>query len=100
MATTFKNLFRGAAAVSSQTLYTVPSLTTTIVHNIIIANTSTSSRTYTIWLNDIKMAEAVSIPANDSLSIDLKQVLSSGQTIKAQASAIDVNFHIAGLEIT
>jgi hypothetical protein len=100
MAVLFKALFRGAAATTTQTLYTVPSATLAVVNNIIIVNTSSSSRTYTMSLNDIKMAEEVNIPANDSVVIDIKQTLNPTQTIKALASATDVMFHISGLEIT
>ena len=43
MATTSKALFRGAAATSSATLYTVPSATTTVVTNIAVVNTAGSA---------------------------------------------------------
>lgn len=100
MAIAFKALFRGAATTGSSTLYTVPAATTAVVNNIVIANTSNASRTYTLSLDGVKIAEAVSIPANDSLSIDLKQILSATKTITGLASATDVTFHISGLEIT
>jgi hypothetical protein len=100
MAIAFKALFRGAAAITTQTLYTTPSATTVVVNNIVITNTSNASRTYTLSLGGSKIAETVTIPANDSLLIDLKQILSPTQTITGLASATDVIFHISGLEIT
>jgi hypothetical protein len=99
MATTSKALFRGAAATSSTTLYTVPSATTTVVTNILVANTAASSATFDLSLNDIQIANDVSIAANDTLTIDLKQALTATQTIKGLASATTVNFHISGVEI-
>jgi len=100
MAIAFKALFRGAASATVQTLYTVPAATTAVVNNIVVANTSNASRTYTLSLDDVKIAEAVSIPANDSLAIDIKQILDATKTITGLASNTDVTFHISGLEIT
>lgn len=99
MATTFKVLFRGLAATTTQTLYTTPSGTITVVNNIIVANTSNASRTYTLSLAGVKIAETVSVPANDSISIDIKQTLNATNTITGLASATDVTFHISGLEV-
>lgn len=100
MPTTSKALFRGAAATSSTTLYTVPSATTTVVSDIVVTNTAGSTATFTLLLNDISLATTVSIAANDSISISLKQVLTATQTIKGSASATTVNFHVSGVEIS
>ncbi len=99
MATTSKILFRGAASTSSTTLYTTPSATTTVVTDIVIANTAASSATYELLLNDIVLAKTVTVGANDSTIIQLKQPLTATQTVKGLASATTVNFHISGVEI-
>jgi hypothetical protein len=99
MATTSKVLFRGAASTSSTTLYTVPSATTTVVTDIVITNTAASSATYELLLNDIVLAKTVTVGANDSTIIQLKQPLTAAQTIKGLASATTVNFHISGVEV-
>jgi len=99
MATTSKALVRTAAATSSATLYTVPSSTTTVVTNILVANTASSSATFDLLLDDVSIANDVVVAANDSLTIDLKQVLAQNKTIKGLASATTVNFHISGVEI-
>jgi len=99
MATTSKVLFRGAAATSSTTLYTTPSATTTIVTNILVANTAGSSATFELLLDDVVIAKTVSVAANDTTVIDLKQALAATKTIKGLASATTVNFHISGVEI-
>lgn len=99
MATTSKVLFRGSASTSSATLYTTPSATTTIVTNILVANTTGSTATFDLSLDDVQIANDIVIAANDTLTIDLKQVLSANQTIKGLASATTVNFHISGVEI-
>lgn len=99
MAVTSKTLFRGAASTSSTTLYTVPSSTTTVVTDIVIANTASSTATYELLLNDVVLAKTVTVGANDSTIIQLKQPLATTQTIKGLASATTVNFHISGVEI-
>lgn len=100
MANTFKVLFRGAASTSSTTLYTTPAATTCLISSILVTNTSASSQTYTLLLNDVSIATTVPVPANDSALLEIKQVLPAGQTLKGLASATSVNFHASGLEIT
>jgi len=100
MATTSKTLFRGAATTTTTTtLYTVPSATTTVVTNILITNTAASAGTFTMSLGGTSIATTVSVGANDTTIIDLKQVLTATQTIQGGASATTINFHIAGVEI-
>jgi hypothetical protein len=99
MATVSKALFRGAASTSSTTLYTVPASTTTVATNILVVNTAASSATFDLLLDDVSIANDVVVAANDSITIDLKQVLATTKTIKGLASATTVNFHISGVEI-
>jgi hypothetical protein len=99
MATTSKILFRGAASTSSATLYTTPSATTTVVTDIVITNTAGANGTYELLLNDVVLAKTVTVGANDSTIIQLKQPLTATQTIKGLASATTINFHISGVEI-
>ena len=99
MATTSKALFRGAASTSNTTLYTVPSSTTAVITNVVVANTASSAATFDLSLDDVQLANDVSVAANSITVIDLKQVLATTKTIKGLASAVTVNFHISGVEI-
>lgn len=99
MATTSKALFRGAASTSSTTLYTTPSATTTVVTNIVVANTASTAATFDLSLDDVQIANDVTIAANSLAVFDMKQVLVATDTIKGLASATTVNFHISGVEI-
>jgi hypothetical protein len=99
MATVSKILARTAAATTSTTLYTTPSGSTAVVTNIAIANTTASAVTATVSLNSVALLSSVSVAANTTAFIDLKQVLSATQTITGQASTTAVNFHISGVEI-
>jgi len=100
MATSTKTLFRGAASTSSTTLYTVPSSTTTVITNIGVTNTSSSTQSYTLSFNGVIFADTVSITAKDTVVIDLKQIVVATNTITGLASATSVNFHISGVEIS
>jgi hypothetical protein len=101
MATISKTLFRGAATTTTTTtLYTVPSATTAVVTSIIVTNTAGSAGTFTLGLGGTNLATTVTVGANDSTVIDLKQVLTATQTITGGASATTINFHIAGVEIS
>jgi len=101
MATLTKALFRGAATTNTATtLYTVPSLTTTVVTDIIVVNTAGSAGTFTMALAGTSIATTVAVAANDSTVISLKQPMTAAQTITGGASATTINFHIAGVEIS
>jgi hypothetical protein len=100
MATTPKVLFRGAATTTTTTtLYTVPSATTTIVSNIAVTNTASTAGTYTIYLDSVLLADTITVAADSTQFIDLKQVLVATDTIQGGASATSINFHISGVEI-
>ena len=100
MATISKQLARIAAATSATTLYTTPASTTTVVTNIAVTNTAATSATFTLSLNSIALFTTTTIAANSTAFIDLKQVLSATQLITGSASAVTVNFHISGVELT
>lgn len=99
MATTSKILSRAAASTSSAILYTAPTSTTAIVTNIAVANTASSSATFTLSLGGVAIHSGTTISANSTVYIDLKQVLTAGMTITGLASAVTVNFHISGVEV-
>jgi hypothetical protein len=100
MATISKVLFRGAATTSTgTTLYTTPAGTTAVVTNIVIENSSTSAATFTMALNSVPIASAVSIAANSITVIDMKQVLPATQILSGGASTTAVDIHVSGVEI-
>jgi hypothetical protein len=100
MANTPKVLYRGAASTTTTTtLYTVPASTSTIVTNIVVSNTGSSSYTFTLYLAGTLLANTVSIAANSIATFDIKQVLATTNTIQGGASNTAVTFHISGVEI-
>ena len=100
MATTTKALARTALTTTTgTTLYTVPSATTTVISNIVLSNTAATSSTFTLAIDGVNLASAVSMPANSITTIDLKQVLEATKTITGGASTTAVSIHISGVEI-
>jgi len=99
MATTTAVLYRGAAATSSTTLYTVPSSTTAIVTEIMVANTTGSTGNFTITLNGTAIASTVSVGAYDTTVIQCKQVVATTQIIAGSASTTGINLSICGVTI-
>jgi hypothetical protein len=100
MSVTTKVLFRGAATTDEETvLYTVPADTQAIVTNIVVSNTTTTEKTFSLFLDSVAVNLDAPIAGNSSAYIDLKQVLEATETITGGVSAVGVNFHISGVEL-
>jgi len=103
MAVTPVVMARAAAATSNTTLYTVSSTSATaIVTNIVVANTATSTSTFTINIDGVAIASGTSLAANSTAFFDLKQVIpanSPAKTISGSASTTAVTFNISGVEV-
>ena len=100
MSVTSKVLFRGAAtATTSTALYTVPANKQAIVTNIVVSNTTSTERTFTISLDGVAINTAAPLAGNATAYIDLKQVLDTGDVITGGASATGLTFHISGVEL-
>jgi hypothetical protein len=106
MANTFKVLARQFGTTSSVTVYTVPSSTKTLITNIVVSNQDSTARTFTINIlnsalnQSIPLATLTTVPPRDSVIIDAKTLLDTGDEIRILASVVSqVSFHITGLEI-
>lgn len=93
---------------SYSTLYTVPSSTTAVVKEIIVANPTTSAATVTISIvpsgNSASASNnivgGVSVAGNSTFVLDLSQVLATGDAISALASAgTTLNAVVSGVTI-
>jgi hypothetical protein len=101
-------LFRGQPNTSDQLLYTVPASTTAIVAEIIVANTTGTAATITIGLDSAgtlaaanHVLSAVSVAANTTVTYPMRQVLTTGKTIRSlQGTSTALTVHIAGILIT
>ena len=101
MATTPIAIYRGAASTTTNTtLNTVPASTTWIITDVLVVNTSSVSQAFTLALDGVSIATTVTIAANDSVELPMKQVLGASKTITGGATATSVNFHISGVALT
>jgi hypothetical protein len=106
MANTFKVLARQFGTTSSSTVYTTPVNTKTLITNIVVSNQDVSARTFTINIlnsalnQSIPLATLTTVPPRDSVIIDAKTLLDTGDEVRIFSSVNgQVSFHITGLEI-
>jgi hypothetical protein len=99
MAIIQKALARKAAATTSETVYTVPADTSAIVTNVVVANANASAKTVTISLDGVPIISGGVVNGNDTIVMDIRQVLAAGDTVTAFASSTDISIHISGVEI-
>lgn len=107
MYTNFRNIqiYSGAAATSSATLYTSPASTVTCLTDIMITNTASTSATFTLNIvapaGSASAANAlfygVSIPPNTTVQWTGNQAISAGGTLAGYASATSVTFTVTGV---
>lgn len=99
MAATPTLFYRGAAATSSATLYTVPSSTTSVLTDIVVSNTSSDQQYVTITVDGINLVPTVPVSANSVINFQFKTVLATTKVIAGYASSTGVKLHLSGVEI-
>jgi len=105
MAIEFTNA-HGEAAASSTAVYTAPAATEAVIFNLDLANIDgTNSVTATVEVTDTsagttkKILDALSIPINDTFSLNGKIVLEATDVLKIYAGATgDVDYTVAVME--
>lgn len=109
MATTYKVLGQlNPSAVTLTTLYTVPSLTSTIVSTLMICNQAASNGTFRIAVRpagasiDPKhyLSYDTVVPANDSIALTLGITLATTDVVSVYASASTISFNLFGSEVS
>ncbi|GGU77234.1 hypothetical protein GCM10010211_48940 [Streptomyces albospinus] len=82
------------------TAYTVPNAGLAVVTNIVATNPSpTASASVTVRLGGVPLLSGVGIAPSGVLTLDLRQVLTSGDTIEIQGSGAQAHTHISGVEV-
>jgi glucose-6-phosphate dehydrogenase assembly protein OpcA len=108
MATRYKVLGQSApSATTATTLYTVPSLKEAIVSTLVVANRSSSVRTYRVAVrpagaslaNQHYVAFDVAVGAGDSTTLTLGITLAATDVLTVYASSADLTFSAFGTEI-
>lgn len=100
MATTAKKLYANKPGTGSATLYTVPANTTTIVKNIVLCNTTGVAETVTLTAGGQLIINALSVAANDTVTLDLSLVMSEADIITGlQGTSGSISVYISGVEV-
>lgn len=99
MAATPTLFYRGAAATSSATLYTVPSSTTSVLTDIVVSNTSADQQYVTITIDGVNIVPTVPVSAKQVVNLQFRTVIPTGDIIAGYASSADVKFHLSGVEV-
>ena len=101
-------LYQGQPGTSSATLYTVPSSTTVIVKQILVANTTSTAATLTLSLVPSggtagvthHIASAVTVQGNALVTFDLAQVMTAADFLAGlQGTSGALTVTISGLTI-
>jgi len=99
MATNTPTLFyRGAAATTSTTIYTVPSATTSILTDIVVSSTDPNQQTVTIYVDGVVLVPTVPISSNSLVNFQFRTVMAAGKTITALAGSTNVFLHVSGVQ--
>lgn len=80
-------------------VYTAAASTTAIVTNVVIANPTASSISASLTMDGMGIAKQISIAANQSTFIDMKQVLATTKKISVLASVPQVDVQISGMTV-
>lgn len=88
---------------SGQTLYTVPASKTAIIKQIVVTNVTASAATFSLYIGSAAtpnaLFSATSVAANDTIIVNLSQVLNAFETLTALASSnSSLNITISGVE--
>jgi len=109
MATTYKVLGQvNPSATTLTTLYTVPSLTSTVASTLMICNQAASNGTFRVAVRpagaSISSLHYLSydtvVPANDSIALTLGMTLATTDVVSVYASSTSLSFNLFGSEIT
>lgn len=80
-------------------VYTVPASTTVVATNAIISNPTAGAITVSLTLDNVAVTKQVSVAANQSIFIDMKQVLDTTKKIIVLASVPQVDVQISGMVV-
>lgn len=99
MTTQQKVLFRGEVPATNTSVYSVPSSTSAIVTNLIVANTSSSSIALSISIGGFSVFSETEVFGNTSVFVDLKQVMNEFDAIEVSGSTTGLDIHVSGVEV-
>ena len=86
MANTFKNYTKASIGTTAQSVYTVPSSTTSVMIGLNLSNTATTQVTADVLLNGTYIVKNVPIPSGSSLdALGGKIILETGDNVVVES---------------
>ena len=80
-------------------VYVAPTNASKKINNIVVSNKFPAVGTYSIYIGGFPIAENVQINGNNTVYIDLEQVIFNGEKLILCASNNDIKFHISGEDV-
>lgn len=100
MADALKNLFHGTLGITSASLYTVPTVTQTILKEIVLCNKTATAATATITIDGTNIIPAKSIPAYETYVVEFHSIVEASKIIAGLAgTASSIDIYISGIEV-
>lgn len=93
-------LWRGNLPTSEAVVYTAPPAGSAIVTNIVCSNGGSTAASVRVALGDTVLLPDVGIPPAGLLTLDIRQVLTAGESITVLGNAAAASCHISGVEVT
>lgn len=66
----------------------------------IVVNASTSSASVSLKLGGVDLLKDGAVPPNDAVHFDIRQVMSSPDSIEAGTDVDGITLHVSGVEVT
>jgi hypothetical protein len=93
-------LHRGNVTTTRTTGYTAPGGVRAILTNLVISNVTSSYAAIDLWIDGFQFYSGTPVPPNGVIALDMAQVIESGATIEAEASADSaLVIHACGVEV-
>lgn len=93
--------YAGTMPGSETAVYTVPAAETDVITSITVQNITAAAQTFNVKLAETFLAYQLSVPPATFLTLDIKQVMNTGEIIKVQAGAASAcTMFISGVKIT
>lgn len=82
-------------------VWTVPAAETDVITSITVQNLTLVAQTFNVKMAGVFLAYQLSLPPQTFMTLDIKQVLNTAETIAVQASnAAAVSMFVSGVKIT
>jgi hypothetical protein len=93
--------FAGTLTNSEVGVWTVPAAETDVITSITVQNITLAAQTFDVKMADTFLAYQLSLPPQTFMTLDIKQVLNTAETILVKAANSNaVTMFISGVKIT